>query len=143
MREIAAVVATGVGTALPESLEVVAHDELLDCKPTPAYLQAPEHRVHLLDEEPHVYARVRLASNKTDVLVECATVLGVIEQNTGELAGARGCPEAVVVRRCSDDVCYRRSLQRSHWRGSLWHESIEQNITGDRVSYVRHLDCGS
>jgi hypothetical protein len=26
---------------------------------------------------------------------------------------------------------------------SLWHESIEQNVAGDRVSYVRHLDCGS
>jgi hypothetical protein len=125
-------------------LEVVAHDELLDCKPTPAYLQAPEHRVHLLDEEPHVYARVRLASNKTDVLVECATVLGVIEQNTGELACARGCPEAVVVRRCSDDVCYRlRSLQRSQWRGSLWQRSllrslfqkgVDEYVTRDGVS---------
>ena len=133
--KIAAVVATGVGTALPESLEVFAHDELLDCKPTPAYLQAPEHRVHLLDEEPHVYARVRLAGNKTDVLVECATVLGVIEQNTGELARARGCPEAVVVRRCSNDICYRlRRLQRSlrHW--SLIQKGVDEYVTRDGVS---------
>jgi len=138
--EIAAVVATGVGAALPESLEVVAHDELLDCKPTPAYLQAPEHRVHLLDKEPHVYTRVRLAGNKTDVLVECATVLGVIEQNTGELACTRGCPEAVVVRRCSDDICYRlRRLQRRlrHWSlrlRNLFQKGVDEYVTRDGVS---------
>ena len=90
MRKIAAVGAARVGAALPETAQITRCDELPNQILTPVDLQAPENRVNLLDELAYIYTRMRLARNETDVLVVRTTVLVIREQNTGELAGARG-----------------------------------------------------
>lgn len=88
--EIAAVVATGVGAALPERTQITGHDELLHIPSRPADRQAPENRVNLIDELAHIYTRMRLASNETDVQVVGTTMLGITEKLPSELACARG-----------------------------------------------------
>ena len=90
MRKIAAVGAARVGAALPETAQITRCDELPNQILTPVDLQAPENRVNLLDELAHIYTRMRLARNETYVLVVRTTVLVIREQNTGELACARG-----------------------------------------------------
>lgn len=90
MRKIAAVGAARVGAALPETAQITRLDEPLNQILTPVDLQAPENRVNLLDELAHIYTRMRLARNETYVLVVRTTVLVIREQNTGELACARG-----------------------------------------------------
>lgn len=90
MRKLAAVGAARVGAALPETAQITRLDEPLNQILTPVDLQAPENRVDLLDELAHIYTRMRLARNETDVLVVRTTVLVIREQNTGELACARG-----------------------------------------------------
>lgn len=90
MRKLAAVGAARVGAALPETAQITRLDEPLNQILTPVDLQAPENRVNLLDELAHIYTRMRLARNETDVLVVRTTVLVIREQNTGELACARG-----------------------------------------------------
>ena len=90
MRKIAAVGAARVGAALPETAQITRLDEPLNQILTPVDLQAPENRVNLLDELAYIYTRMRLARNETDVLVVRTTVLVIREQNTGELACARG-----------------------------------------------------
>ena len=90
MRKIAAVGAARVGAALPETAQITRLDEPLNQILTPVDLQAPENRVNLLDELAHIYTRMRLARNETDVLVVRTTVLVIREQNTGELACASG-----------------------------------------------------
>jgi len=75
---------------MPESLKVVAHDELLHIKPRPADRQAPENGVNLLDELAHIYTRMRLASDKADVLIIGSSPLWIAGQLPSELACASG-----------------------------------------------------
>ncbi len=75
---------------MPESLKVVAHDELLHIKPRPADRQAPENGVNLMDELAHIYTRMRLASDKTDVLIIGSPPLQIAGQLPSKLACASG-----------------------------------------------------
>ena len=90
MRKIAAVGAARVGAALPETAQITRLDEPLNQILTPVDLQAPENRVDLLDELAHIYSRVCLLSDETDILVIVAAMLWILEQNLGELACTRG-----------------------------------------------------
>jgi hypothetical protein len=73
---------------MPEGLKVVAQDELLHIKPRPADRQAPENGVNLLDELAHIYTRMCLASDKTDVLIIGSAPLRV----AGQLPSKLACP---------------------------------------------------
>ena len=74
----------------PEICEVVAHDELLHIPPRPADRQAPENGVNLIDELAHIYTRMRLAGDKTDVLIIGSAPLRIAGQLPSELACASG-----------------------------------------------------
>ena len=75
---------------MPESLKVVTHDELLHIAPRPADRQAPENGVNLMDELTHIYTRMRLASDETDVLIIGSAPLQIAGQLPSELACASG-----------------------------------------------------
>jgi len=75
---------------MPESLKVVAHDELLHIKPRPADSQAPENGVNLIDELAHIYTRMCLAGNKTDILIIGSAPLRIACQLPSELACSSG-----------------------------------------------------
>ena len=75
---------------MPKILKVVAHDELLHIPPRPADRQAPENGVNLLDELTHIYTRMCLASDKTDVLIIGSAPFQIAGQLPSELACPSG-----------------------------------------------------
>jgi hypothetical protein len=77
VHELTAVLTARVGTALPELMEISRNNELLHLPFRPAHLEAPEYWINLLHKQTHIYTRMCLSGNQTNIMVVGASVLGV------------------------------------------------------------------